>query len=64
MLWAAGFSMFLKAKLSVIRQGVRCSFGPKRMSHGNRVFYGSGYVAMGINLFLSLLLLGFYRAQT
>ncbi|MHC4618651.1 MAG: hypothetical protein ACYTEQ_12965 [Planctomycetota bacterium] len=63
-LWAVGFSMFLKAKLSVIRQGILCSFGPKGMSRGNRVLYVSGYVVMGISLFLSMLLLAFCRVQT
>jgi hypothetical protein len=37
LLWAVGFSMFLKAKLSVIAQGKLLSFGPRGMSRTNRV---------------------------
>ena len=61
LLLSFGFFMFLKAKLSVIRQGRLLSFGSGGMSRTNRTFYFLGYAVMAIALLLSLVLLGFYR---
>lgn len=52
----AGFSIFAKAKWSVIKQGTLFTFGPAKMSKQNRVFYFLGYFSMGLGL---LMLLGF-----
>lgn len=63
-LWAVGFAMFLKAKLSVIKQGKLVSFGPGPMSRTNRTFYIWGYVVMALAFVMSLLLLAYYRGAT
>ena len=63
LLWAVGFSMFLKAKLSVIRQGKLLSFGTSGMSRTNHIFYLLGYIIMAAGLLLSLVLLMFYRVR-
>ncbi len=62
--WAVGFLMFLKAKLSIIRQGKLFSFGPKGMSRTNQILYVLGYVVMGVALTFALVLIGFYRLGT
>ena len=54
-LYIAGLSLFVKAKLSVIKQGRLISFGTANMSSPNKVAYFVGYSAMVI---ASLLLLG------
>ena len=60
-LWLAGFLLFFKAKLSVIKSGKLISFGASDMSQENRVCYILGYVLMGIGFFFSLCLIAFYR---
>jgi hypothetical protein len=60
-LWIVGFSMFFKAKLSVIRQGKLISFGVRNMSQTNRICYILGYVLMGTGLIFSLGIIAFYR---
>ena len=52
--WIAGFFMFFKAKISVIKRGKLVSFGTSNMSKTNRVCYILGYILMGIGLFFSL----------
>ena len=47
-----GFVLFLKAKLSVIRQGKLFTFGPSHMTGLNRVLYSAGYGIMVISLFM------------
>ena len=59
--WVVGFSMFFKAKFSLIRRGKLISFGSRDMSRTNRLFYLWGYVLMGIALFLSLGIIVLYR---
>jgi hypothetical protein len=61
--WAVGFSMFLKAKLSVIRQSKLMSFGPRGMSRTNRIFYLLGYIIMTAGLLLLLVFSTFYRVR-
>lgn len=58
--WLVGFMMFIKAKVSVIRQGKIISLGSGDMSRINRIFYRLGYVLMAIGLVLSLVLIMFY----
>ena len=41
-----GFGVFLKAKLSLIKQGNLFTFGIKGMSKINQVFYTVGYILM------------------
>lgn len=55
-LFIAGFSMFVKAKWSVIKQGKLLTFGAAQLSKQNRVFYFLGYFGMGLGV---LMLLGF-----
>jgi len=60
-LWIVGFLLFLKAKISMIKQGKLLSFGFAEMSRSDRIFYVFGYIIMGIGMLLSLILIGFYR---
>ncbi len=59
--WVAGFLLFFKAKLSVIKRGKLISFGVSNMSKANRICYILGYVLMGLGLFFSLGLIAYYR---
>ena len=56
-LYCIGFSMFLKAKISVMKEGRLLSFGTKYMTQSNRNLYIYGYIIMGIGLILSLVLI-------
>jgi hypothetical protein len=49
--------MFLKAKISVMKEGKLLSFGTKYMTQSNRNLYIYGYIIMGIGLILSLVLI-------
>jgi len=49
-----GFILFLKAKLSLIKEGKLLTFGAKGMSKSNRALYISGYILMLLSLILSL----------
>ena len=51
-LFLAGFALFAKAKLSIIKQGHLFTFGPSKMSKVNRFAYFLGYAGMGLGLFL------------
>ena len=53
-LYGIGFALFLKAKLSLIRQGISFSFGSARMSPRFRRMYQAGYCMMGLAILLSL----------
>jgi hypothetical protein len=57
---AAGFLMFLKAKLSLITRGNLLSFGPKQMSKPNRILYLLGYLFLAAGLILALIPILFY----
>jgi hypothetical protein len=57
LLYLTGFVSFLIAKISVFRKGIRVSFGAKQMSRFYQSFYISGYILMGIGLFLSIMVL-------
>ena len=59
--WVAGFSLFLKAKISLIRRGKPVSFGARHMSQENRTCYILGYVLMGVGLCFSLGIMAAYR---
>jgi uncharacterized membrane protein YbhN (UPF0104 family) len=63
LLYAVGLTLFVIAKLSVIRQGVRLSSGSKHMGTGHRWLYRLGYLLMLTGLFLSLAIL-FAAART
>lgn len=45
-LWVVGFSFFLKAKWSRIRQGELTEFGFAKMTHINKRLYIGGYAIM------------------
>lgn len=45
-LYAVGLSLLLTAKGSLFRQGIWISFGPSRMSSGNRRRYRAAYVLL------------------
>lgn len=47
-----GFVLFVKAKLSVIKQGILFTFGPSKMSQPNLIAYFIGYGGMGTGLLL------------
>ncbi|MHB9070610.1 MAG: hypothetical protein ACYC54_09610 [Sedimentisphaerales bacterium] len=49
-----GFVFFLKAKLSLIKQGRLLSFGTKGMSKWNRLSYFCGYFFMLLAVILSM----------
>lgn len=49
-----GFALFLKAKLSIIRQGRLFTFGPSQMTKSNRIAYFLGYGVMFLGLFLMI----------
>ena len=53
-LYGLGLALFLSAKLSVLRQGIRISFGTKHMNPKERRLYLCGYGLMGIGLLLTL----------
>jgi hypothetical protein len=55
-LFVAGFSMFAKAKWSVIKQGKLLTFGPAQMSKQDCIFHFLGYFSIGLGF---LMLLGF-----
>ena len=56
-----GLALFLKAKLSVIRQGRLFTFGPSQMSKNNRMAYFIGYVGMGTGIFLLIVYSAVFR---
>ena len=60
-LYAGGFTSFLVAKLSVIRQGIRVSFGPKHMSPTHRALYYVGYILMAAGALYTVGILSFAR---
>ena len=49
-----GFALFLKAKLSVMRQGLLFTFGTSRMNKSNRMAYFTGYGVMILGLFIMI----------
>jgi len=51
-LYVGGASCFVIARMSVIRQGIRVSFGSKHMSRGHRRLYRLGYALMIAGLVL------------
>jgi hypothetical protein len=55
-LYAAGFALFLAAKVSVIGQGVLVSFGSSRMSRRFRWCYRLGCALMMLGALLPLVL--------
>ena len=50
----AGFGLFFKAKISVMRRGQLISYGMKSMDQHNKVFYVCGYALMITALVLML----------
>ena len=52
---ACGLTMFVIAKLSVIRAGTLVSFGPTQMARSMRLLYIVGYGIMGCAALLTLL---------
>ena len=54
-LYAAGLSLFLKAKFSLIGRGRLVTFGPSLMSTTNQKYYKVGYLLMGVATLLALL---------
>ncbi len=55
-LYGIGFALFLIPKLSLVRQGIRISFGSVRMSPWHRRMYRTGYCLMGLGLVFTLAL--------
>lgn len=55
-LYGLGFSLFLLAKLSVLRQGLWMSFGSDHMSPWYRWLYRIGYCLMGLGFFFTMAL--------
>jgi len=53
-LFLLGFSLFLKAKISVIKNGKIVTFGSSLMTRINKVYYRLGYALMIIGGGLSL----------
>jgi hypothetical protein len=49
-----GLSLFVTAKLSVIRQGILVSFGSRQMSTRHRRMYRVGYALMVTGWFLGI----------
>lgn len=62
-LYATGFLLFLKAKLSVILSGKLVTFGAKPMSQMNKSFYVTGYSLMVLALLLMMALVIFVVAR-
>jgi hypothetical protein len=50
-LYLLGLALFLLAKLSLLRRGVRFSFGSAQMSPWNRRAYRAGYALMLLGFF-------------
>jgi hypothetical protein len=56
-LYFAGLALFLLAKVSLLRRGIRLSFGSSQMSPWNRRAYRTGYTLMVFGFFATLTLL-------
>ena len=55
-LYGLGLTLFLVAKLSLLRRGIPISFGSARMSPWNRRAYRSGYALMLVGAFATFVL--------
>ena len=53
-IFAAGFSCFLLAKISLFRRGIWVTWGSRQMTRGYARLYRIGYALMGIGALLSL----------
>ena len=56
-LYAAGLSLLLAAKMPLLRRGVWVSFGPSEMSPGNQGRYMVAYALLVTGVILNLMLL-------
>jgi len=61
-LYALGLALFLAAKFSLVRRGIRFSFGSAHMSRGSQLAYRIGYALMILGLFAAFSLLVALRA--
>ena len=55
-LYAAGLILFILAKVSLVRRGIRFSFGSSQMSPWNRRAYRAGYTLMVLGCFATFAL--------
>ena len=55
-LYLAGLALFLLAKVSLLRRGIRFSFGSSQMSPCSRRAYRAGYTLMVLGFFATLAL--------
>ena len=55
-LLASGVTLIVVAKVSVIRQKKRISWGSRAMTKGHRRAYRLGYILFGVGLFMSIAL--------
>lgn len=53
----AGFTLFLKSKLAVVRSGAIISFGSSRMSPLLRATYRASYVLIGLGTILGMIII-------
>jgi len=58
-LYAVGLSLFLVAKVSLVRRGVRFSVGSARMTPWHRRAYRAGYLLMAVGVVATVALVMF-----
>lgn len=54
--YGLGLTLFVIAKLSLVRQGIRVSFGSDKMSPWYRWIYRAGYCLMGLGIVATMVL--------
>ncbi len=62
--YGLGLTLFVIAKLSLIRQGIRVSFGSDKMSPWYRWIYRTGYCLMGLGVLSTVALVVMTRVSS